>query len=133
MVHAVKVASQGMVSIGVAAGLGPELVAELASAIEDAGFHALWVNDTPGADSLAVFEAASGATSRLRLATGVVPIDRRRPAEIAAALEARRLPQERLRLGIGAGGATTGALALVRDAVSELRGAVSATILVGAL
>ena len=71
------VAELGLVSIGVAASLGPELIAQLAPAVEDAGFHALWVNDTPGADSLAVLEAAAGTTSRLTLATGVIPVDRR--------------------------------------------------------
>jgi len=120
-------------SIGVAAGLGPELVAQLAPVIEQAGFHALWVNDTPGADSLAVLAAAAGATTRLTLATGVVPLDRRPPAEIASALDARRLPQDRLVLGVGSGGTTIGALTLVRDSVAELRGMISARIVVGAL
>ena len=126
-------AKRGLVSIGVAAAIGPELVARLAPEIESAGFHCLWVNDNPGADSLAVLEAAASATSHLVLATGVVPVDRRAPAEIAAALESRGLPQERLMLGIGSGARSRGALALVSEAAAELRSIVQSRILVGAL
>jgi alkanesulfonate monooxygenase SsuD/methylene tetrahydromethanopterin reductase-like flavin-dependent oxidoreductase (luciferase family) len=132
-VHAGTVAKRGLVSIGVAAAIGPELIGRLAPEVEAAGFHALWVNDNPGADSLAALEAAARATSHLMLATGVVPVDRRSPAEIAAALEARGLPQERLMLGIGSGARSQGALALVSQAAAELRSIVDTRVLVGAL
>jgi alkanesulfonate monooxygenase SsuD/methylene tetrahydromethanopterin reductase-like flavin-dependent oxidoreductase (luciferase family) len=127
------VTKRGVVSIGVAAAVGPELIGWLAPAIEEAGFHALWVNDIPGADALVVLEAAARATTRLGLATGVLPVDRRAPAQIVADVGSRHLPQERLTIGIGAGLATTGGLALVRDAVAELRDGLSARIVVGAL
>jgi alkanesulfonate monooxygenase SsuD/methylene tetrahydromethanopterin reductase-like flavin-dependent oxidoreductase (luciferase family) len=117
----------------VAAAIGPELIGRLAPEIESAGFRSLWVNDNPGADSLAALEAAASATSHLLLATGVVPVDRRPPAEISAALDGRRLPQERLILGIGSGARSRGALALVSEAAAELRSAVAARIVVGAL
>jgi alkanesulfonate monooxygenase SsuD/methylene tetrahydromethanopterin reductase-like flavin-dependent oxidoreductase (luciferase family) len=78
-------------------------------------------------------EAAARSTSSLTLATGVVPVDRRPPAEIAGALEARRLPQERLMLGIGSGARSRGALALVSEAATELRSLAQSRILVGAL
>ena len=77
--------SGASVSIGVAGALGPAAIASIAVAVEAAGFHALWVNDTPGADSLAAIGAAAAATDRLVLATGVVPVDRRPAAEILAA------------------------------------------------
>lgn len=121
------------VSIGVAASIGPDAAAQLAPHVEAAGFHALWVNDTPGADALAVLEAAARTTHRLVLATGVLPVDRRSAAEIAGQIDARELPQDRLVVGIGSGQATHGALALVRDAAAELRAALTAPILVGAL
>lgn len=121
------------VSLGVAASIGPDAAAQLAPHVEAAGFHALWVNDTPGADALAVLEAAARTTDRLVLATGVLPVDRRSAAEIAGQIDARRLPQDRLVVGIGSGQATHGALALVRDAAAELRAALTAPILVGAL
>ena len=121
------------VSLGVAASIGAELAAQLAPLIEEAGFHALWVNDTPGADALAVLGAAARTTQKLTLATGVLPVDRRSAAQIAAAVEARSLPQDRLVLGIGSGQAKTGVLDLVRDAAAGLRSSLSATVLVGAL
>lgn len=120
-------------SLGVAASIGPALAAQLAPLVEEAGFHALWVNDTPGADALAVLEAAARTTRRLTLATGVLPVDRRSASQIAAEVDARSLPQERLVLGIGSGQAKTGVVSLVRDAATELRSALSATIVVGAL
>lgn len=121
----------GLVSIGIAAAVGPETGAVLAAAVEDAGLHALWVNDSPGADALAVVEAAARATTRLTLATGVLPVDRRSPTEIAA--RAAALPQDRLVLGIGSGAMTTGALRRMTDAAAQLRDLVSARIVVGAL
>jgi alkanesulfonate monooxygenase SsuD/methylene tetrahydromethanopterin reductase-like flavin-dependent oxidoreductase (luciferase family) len=127
------VTARGLVSIGVAAAVGPEVVGWLAPAIEEAGFHALWVNDIPGKDALAVLEAAARATTRLTLATGVLPVDRRPTRRIVADIASRRLPQDRLVVGIGSGGATNGALALVEDAARELRQALTARVVVGAL
>lgn len=121
------------VSIGVAAAIGPEMAAALASAIESAGFRALWVNDTPGADALALLEAAARVTNTLTLATGVIPVDRRSAASIADDVTARDLPQHRLVLGIGAGGTKQGALRRVGDAASTLRNELDARVVVGAL
>jgi len=120
-------------SIGVAATLGPHLIAQIARVAEDAGFHSLWVNDTPDGDAIAALGAAARATDRLRLATGVVPLDRRGPAEILEALDRAGIPDERLVLGVGSGAARTGQLALVADGVARLREARSAQIVVGAL
>ena len=121
------------VSLGVAASIGPDTAAQLAPLVEAAGFHALWVNDTPGADALEVIDAAARTTQRLILATGVLPVDRRSAAQITAQVQARGLPQDRLVLGIGSGQAQRGALTLVRRAAAELRAALTAPILVGAL
>ena len=121
------------VSIGVAGTLGPEAVARLAPVVERGGFASLWVNDTPGADSLAALAAAGDATEGIRLATGVLPVDRRRPAEIVEAVERDQLAAPRLVLGIGAGGTRVGALSLVGDAVDELHEGTRARVLVGAL
>ena len=133
MGQARSMTNRAVVSIGVAGAVGPDLAASLASAVEEAGFHALWVNDTPGADALAVLEAAARATTTLRLATGVIPIDRRSAPQIAADVRARGLPQDRLSIGIGAGSLWRGAILRVGDAAVELRSALSARIVVGAL
>ncbi len=120
-----------LVSLGVAGALGPDAIARIAAAVEAAGFHALWVNDTPGGDSLAALAAAARTTERLVLATGVIPVDRRPADEILRGLA--DLPAERVVLGIGSGAARAGALALVRDAVARLREGGPSPILVGAL
>ncbi len=119
------------VSLGVAGSLGPDLIARIAPAAQRAGFHALWVNDTPQGDSLAALEAAAAVTDTLVLATGVVPMDRRPPATLTDAL--RRLPEQRLVLGVGSGAMRAGALAMVHEAVTQLRDLTTARVLVGAL
>lgn len=121
------------VSIGVAGALGPEALARLAPVVERCGFRSLWVNDTPGGDSLAALAAAADATSRLTLATGVIPVDRRHPDEVVGAVKRLQLPEDRLVLGIGAGAARNGALFLVETAVAELHEGTRAPVLVGAL
>ena len=121
------------VSLGIAAAVGPELAASIASAAEIAGFHALWVNDVPGADALAVLASAARVTDRLMLATGVIPVDRRPARNIVADVRAAGLDQSRLILGIGAGQTRSGGLRLVREAATELRDAFSSPVLVGAL
>lgn len=120
-------------SIGIAGAIGPEGGAAIAAAAERAGFRGLWVNDTPGGDSLAVLAAAAAVTSTLVLATGVIPVDRRPAGEIVEATRRLALPEDRLVLGIGAGGARQGALALVREDVRRLKGDTRARVLVGAL
>jgi len=95
------------VSIGVAGSLGPDLIARIAASVEDAGFHALWVNDTPDGDAIAALGAAARATSGIQLGTGVVALDRRDPDQVLRALEAADVPDERLILGLGSGNART--------------------------
>ncbi len=121
----------GSLSLGIAAAAGPALAARVAPAAEAAGFHAIWVNDTQGHDALRLLEAAAGATERLGLSTGVLPVDRRSPEEIVAA--AARLPADRLTLGIGSGQLRAGAVQAVTDAATALRERTRARVVVGAL
>lgn len=125
--------TRGVVSLGVAGSLGPEAIAEIAPAVEEAGFHTLWVNDTPDGDALAALSAAARVTERLHLATGVVPVDRRPAAEVAAEVASLALPLDRVTLGIGSGIARRGALDRVRGAVETLHAAGLPRVLVGAL
>ncbi|WP_396646018.1 LLM class flavin-dependent oxidoreductase [Microbacterium sp.] len=125
--------SRGTVSIGLAGSLGPDAVAQIAPSVEAAGFHTLWINDTPDGDALAALAAAAGVTSTLRLATGVIPVDRRPASEIAAEVASLAVPLDRLTVGIGSGMAKEGALARVRDAIAVLHDAGVPRVLVGAL
>ena len=125
--------AQGDVSIGVAGTLGPEAIAKLAPVVESAGFHALWVNDTPGGDSISALEAAAETTDSLVLCTGVIPVDRRGADTIVAAVQRAELPEHRLVLGVGSGATRRGALSLVAEAVDALHEGLSARVLLGAL
>lgn len=120
------------VSIGLSGRLGPGLIARLAPVVERSGFGGLWVNDTPDGDALAALAAAARTTSTLRLATGVVPVDRRPVPEIVAAIDG--IPRVRLTLGIGSGTSPVGSLERIRSAVGALRDVEPTTrIVVGSL
>jgi alkanesulfonate monooxygenase SsuD/methylene tetrahydromethanopterin reductase-like flavin-dependent oxidoreductase (luciferase family) len=123
----------GEISIGVPGALGPDGVARLAPHVELHGFAALWVNDTPDGDALAALAAAAAVTTHLRLAAGVIPVDRRPAPDILAGIRSAALPEARLTIGIGSGAARSGALARVRDAATALRAGSGAAVVVGAL
>ncbi|GAA3629445.1 TIGR03620 family F420-dependent LLM class oxidoreductase [Microbacterium awajiense] len=122
------------VSIGIAAAsLELDDVAVLAHRVEQAGFTALWVNDTPDADALAVLASAAAATARLKLAVGAIPVDRRPAPAILADIAQLDLPTDRLTIGIGAGRMRRGALQAVSTAAAQLRAALPSRVVVGAL
>ncbi|MBM7832852.1 alkanesulfonate monooxygenase SsuD/methylene tetrahydromethanopterin reductase-like flavin-dependent oxidoreductase (luciferase family) [Agromyces cerinus] len=116
------------ISIGLIGTTDASTVAALAPRIERLGFHALWLNDVPGGDSLAGLRVAAASTERLGLATGVIPLDRR-PVE---SLDLAGLPERRTSLGVGSGRAAH-PLALVEQGVARLRERSDAEIVVGAL
>ncbi len=116
------------VSIGLPATTDADDIRALVPRMERLGFAGLWLNDVPNGDSLAGLRIAAAATDSLRLATGVIPLDRRP----AAGLDLDGLPVERTAIGIGSGGARH-PLALVEDGIATLRRATEASIVVGAL
>jgi len=116
------------VSIGITSLTPLDTVRALAPRIERLGFHALWINDLPGGDSLDGLRTAAAVTGRIGLATGVIPLDRR-PAE---SLDLDGIPAERLALGIGSGRAAK-PLGLVEEGLAALRDATLAQLIVGAL
>src|SRR5919112_1536594 len=88
---------------GIAAATLSSLVAPLAAAAEANGYDTVWVNDTPGSDGFEGLRLAAEETSTIRLGVCVIPIDRRPPDAIVAAIDAKQLPKNRLIVGIGAG------------------------------
>ena len=121
------------VSIGVPGALGPEAVRRLAPRIEAAGFAGIWLNDSPQGDSLAGLAAAAEVTTHLRLASGVIPVDRRSGPAILEDLHRTGVPEARLTLGIGSGQLRAGAVDAVAEAVTVLRQGSRAAVVVGAL
>ena len=117
---------------GVAGALDHAIVRDVARAAEAAGYPTFWANDTPGGDGLAALAAAAAVTSRIRLAVGVIPLDRQPPERIAARVQELGLPVDRLTLGVGAGGAKQ-SLDLIRDGVRALQDATGASVVIGAL
>jgi alkanesulfonate monooxygenase SsuD/methylene tetrahydromethanopterin reductase-like flavin-dependent oxidoreductase (luciferase family) len=107
---------------GVIAGLARELLEPLAKAVAGLGFETFWVNDggRPEADGLEGLAVVHAAAPERRLGVGVLPLDRRSPAEVAADVRRLALPLARLRLGVGSGGSSR-PLELVRAGVAELR------------
>jgi alkanesulfonate monooxygenase SsuD/methylene tetrahydromethanopterin reductase-like flavin-dependent oxidoreductase (luciferase family) len=125
---------QGLLSIGVAGALGAAQVADVAASVSANGFDGLWVNDTPDGDAIEALGAASEQAPALRLATGVVPIDRVPPEEILRRIDRAGVDPAHLSIGIGAGGLRTGAVDAVSSAVALLRSRLpGSAVVVGAL
>lgn len=119
------------VSLGLPGATAPATIARVARSVEQAGFQALWLNDTRDGDALAGLAVAAENTTTLGLATGVIPLDRRPAASLVPLL--RDLPLDRVTIGVGSGAGRIGALARVRDGVTDLRAATTASVVVGAL
>ena len=121
------------VSLGIAGKLGADAAAALAPRLEQAGFHALWINETPGVNALEVAAAAARETDRLRVATGVVAVDRRPASELLDDIARLEIPEDRLTLGIGSGQTRKGALAMIEHTLDDLRKGTVARLALGAL
>jgi len=93
--------------------------ARLGQRLEALGYDELWANDGRLGSGLATLAAASGGTSRIDLCVGVVPLSERTPAAIASEVASLGIAHDRLILGVGTGSSSS--LALVRDAVVDLR------------
>lgn len=104
----------------------------IAARLEQVGFRTLWINDTPDGDSLSGLAAAAAVTSRIRLAAGVISVDRRAPDAIIRSVGENRLPQDRLVVGIG-GAAEPRPLARVEQALNELNAGLDCRLMIGAL
>lgn len=117
------------VSIGLLGTTPPDMLRVLGPQIEAAGFRGLWLNDAGAGDAVAGLTVVAEVTSTLRLATGVIPLDRRSTDQILADIS--DLPLERTTIGVGSGGPSR-ALDRVREGVAVLRES-GVPVLVGAL
>lgn len=108
---------------GVMAGYGRAILELLAAEVARLGYASFWANDSarPEADGLADLAVVHRVAPSLVLGVGVIPLDRRPPAVIAADLRRLGLPLDRLRLGVGSGAETARPLGLVRAGIAELR------------
>jgi alkanesulfonate monooxygenase SsuD/methylene tetrahydromethanopterin reductase-like flavin-dependent oxidoreductase (luciferase family) len=105
---------------GVAAGLDPEIAAELARRCGSYGYRSMWSNDHPGASGLETASFFHEAVPSLEVGVAVLPLDRHDPESIAAKADEEGLDPGRLWIGIGAG-FTERPLAVVREGLAELR------------
>lgn len=119
-------------SFGIAGALAHDIVRDIAPRLERAGFSTLWVNDTPGGDSLESLAVAEEVTSTLQLATGVISVDRRPADEIVAMVRRLNLPERRLTIGIGSS-APPSPLSRIASAIDTLHASLSCDVMVGAL
>jgi alkanesulfonate monooxygenase SsuD/methylene tetrahydromethanopterin reductase-like flavin-dependent oxidoreductase (luciferase family) len=106
--------------LGINADLDAGLARDLASRCQELGYHSLWSNDEPGEAGLETLARFAAAAPRLELGVGVLPLDRHRPAEIAAAIDRLGLDPSKLWIGIGSGSLRQ-QIEVVRRSVAELR------------
>jgi alkanesulfonate monooxygenase SsuD/methylene tetrahydromethanopterin reductase-like flavin-dependent oxidoreductase (luciferase family) len=105
---------------GVAAGLDPEVAAELARRSEGYGYRSLWSNDHPGASGLETAAYFHEAAPSPEVGVAVLALDRHDPESIAAKADEEGLDPARLWIGIGAG-FTERPLGVVREGLADLR------------
>jgi alkanesulfonate monooxygenase SsuD/methylene tetrahydromethanopterin reductase-like flavin-dependent oxidoreductase (luciferase family) len=117
---------------GITGSLDHAIVRELAPRLESAGFRTLWINHGGGGDSLASIEVAASVTSTLRLASGVIPVDRVPASQIVSTFRERGLPEDRVVIGIGAS-AKPSPLTTIREAAMLLKAELAVPVMVGAL
>jgi probable F420-dependent oxidoreductase len=104
----VYIADRVMSRIGIRVENDPRLsladLVEIAVAAETAGVESVWVPEGGGRDALSLLAAFGGATTRLRLATGILPIFSRTPAVTAmSATGMAAISGDRFVLGLGTG------------------------------
>lgn len=118
---------------GITGSLSHDVVRELAPRVEDAGFRTLWINHGgDGGDSLASMQVAAAVTTTLRLASGVIPVDRMPARDIVASFHEKGLPADRVTIGIGASKPPS-PLEHVREAAATIAGELGVPVVVGAL
>jgi alkanesulfonate monooxygenase SsuD/methylene tetrahydromethanopterin reductase-like flavin-dependent oxidoreductase (luciferase family) len=106
--------------LGITAGLEAGLAHDLAAHCGHLGYHSLWSNDEPTAPGLVSLSHFAAAAPQLELGVGVLPLNRHRPAQIAAEVDRLGLDPEKLWLGVGSGSLRP-QIEVIRRSVAELR------------
>ena len=86
-------------------GISSGRLTEVVVRAEQLGYHAAWTNESVGREAFSTLAAWAAATTRIRLATGVIPVYVRSPmaAVMGAASIASAAGPARMVLGIGSG------------------------------
>jgi hypothetical protein len=116
---------------GIDAGVPLDVAVEVAGLVEQAGYGSFWVNGSPHDAALDIIEGALDRTG-LDVGVGVFPLPKISADELVSEVQGRRLPQERLWLGVGSG-RRPGALDDVRGAVRTLRDELDVIVTTGAV
>ena len=119
-------------SIGLPGTTDRDFLRRLAPVIEERGYRALWLNDTPDGDALEGLAVAASVTSTLGLGVGVIPLNRQPAETIVARVRELDLPLDRLRLGVGPG-PREGSIARLSAGLAALHESLPVPVLVGAL
>jgi alkanesulfonate monooxygenase SsuD/methylene tetrahydromethanopterin reductase-like flavin-dependent oxidoreductase (luciferase family) len=113
------------------AGIAPETLGACAREAESLAYSSFWVNHPGRLDGLQALGVAAGATTRIALGIGVIPLHTRGPESIVEGVRTHRLPLDRLLLGVGS--PDPAALKRVRAGVADLRSRLSSRLVVAAL
>lgn len=117
---------------GITGTVDHDVVRQLAPRLEEVGFRTLWINHGGGGDSLASMQVAASVTSKLRLGSGVVPVDRVPASEVVRTVKERALPIDRIVIGIGASSPPS-PLTTIHEAANVISTETGAKVVVGAL
>jgi alkanesulfonate monooxygenase SsuD/methylene tetrahydromethanopterin reductase-like flavin-dependent oxidoreductase (luciferase family) len=107
---------------GVAAGLDPDIGAEVARRCATHGYASLWSNDHPMASGLETAAAFAAAAREPDVGVAVLALDRHSPQDVAAKIAEVGIEPSRLWVGIGAGFTKT-PLGTVREGLVAMRAA----------
>jgi alkanesulfonate monooxygenase SsuD/methylene tetrahydromethanopterin reductase-like flavin-dependent oxidoreductase (luciferase family) len=113
------------------AGTDPEIIRATAREAETLGYSSFWVNHPGSFDGLGALAHAAGATKRIELGIGVIPLHTRAPESIVQGVRATALPLERLLLGVGS--PNPNSLGRVRDGVAAVKAQLKTRLIVAAL
>jgi len=83
------------------AGTSADIIRGSAQEAEKLGYTSFWVNHPGATDGLGSLAHAAGATQRIALGIGVIPLHTRGPEGIVQGVRDHKLPLDRLLLGVG--------------------------------